>query len=172
MSCPLWFKLHSFFKAQLISPHPQKPSLALGTFLLLLTAELPDRCTDFLHLKKGILRTSELVWLYEKETVVKGATMKEQPWICYDLGGGMMVGNSTSCPKKPWSWTREMDGLPSQAVISTTPENRAMQLDTQATLWKKEANRKHLWGDSPGCPVAKNLHCHCRGHGFNPWLGN
>lgn len=61
----------------------------------------------------------------------------------------MMLGNSTSCPKKPWSWTREMDGLPSQAMMSTTPENRAMQLDTQATLWKKEANQKHLWGGLP-----------------------
>ena len=26
--------------------------------------------------------------------------------------------------------------------------------------------------DFPGCPVAKNPLFHCRGHRFNPWLGN
>ena len=27
-------------------------------------------------------------------------------------------------------------------------------------------------GDFPGGPVVKTLHFHCRGHGFDPWLGN
>ena len=26
--------------------------------------------------------------------------------------------------------------------------------------------------DFPGCPAAKNPLFHCRGHRFNPWLGN
>ena len=28
-----------------------------------------------------------------------------------------------------------------------------------------------LW-DFPGGPVVKTLLCHCKGHKFNPWLGN
>ena len=27
-------------------------------------------------------------------------------------------------------------------------------------------------GDFPGSPVIKTPCCHCRGHGFNPWLVN
>ena len=27
-------------------------------------------------------------------------------------------------------------------------------------------------GYFPGGPVVKTLHFHCKGHGFDPWLGN
>ena len=27
-------------------------------------------------------------------------------------------------------------------------------------------------GDFPASPVVRTLRFHCRGHGFNPWLGN
>ena len=36
-----------------------------------------------------------------------------------------------------------------------------------AILCPKYASR-----DFPGGPVIRTLHCHCRGHGFNPWSGN
>ena len=33
-------------------------------------------------------------------------------------------------------------------------------------------NRKSAGRDFPDSPVVKAPHVHCRGHGFDPWLGN
>ena len=34
--------------------------------------------------------------------------------------------------------------------------------------WRREEEMR----DFPGGPVVKTLYFHCRGHCFNPWLGN
>ena len=34
------------------------------------------------------------------------------------------------------------------------------------------ADKTLATGDFPGGPVVKTLRFHCRGHGFDPWLGN
>ena len=36
----------------------------------------------------------------------------------------------------------------------------------------KAPNSKTFFRDFPGGPVVKTLHFHCRGHGFDAWLGN
>lgn len=71
-----------------------------------------------------------------------------------------MPGKSTCCPLKPWSWTPGTDGLASQAVIYSMPENQAMQLETQATLLKKEVIQKHLLGKVFGSQYERQTYIH------------
>lgn len=114
---------------------------------------------NFSFLQKGFLRTSEHVWQLEGE----GAAMKEQSWFCYNLVRDLwrvMPGKSTCCPLKPWSWTPGTDGLASQAIIYSMPENQAMQLETQATLWKKEVIQKHLLGKVFGSQYERQTYIH------------
>ena len=51
---------------------------------------------------------------------------------------------------------------------SVTKGNEAL---TQDTMWVNLKN-KMLSRDFPGGPVVKTPCFHCRGHWFDPWLGN
>ena len=41
-----------------------------------------------------------------------------------------------------------------------------------SNLWTEVTRKKTECGDFPGGPVVKTPQFHCRGHGFDPWLGN
>ena len=41
-----------------------------------------------------------------------------------------------------------------------------------SNLKKKLDDFNNACRDFPSGPVVKKLPCNCRGHGFNPWLGN
>ena len=37
---------------------------------------------------------------------------------------------------------------------------------------KNTNSKRYVHGDFPGGPVVRTAHFHCRGYGFDPWLGN
>ena len=44
--------------------------------------------------------------------------------------------------------------------------------EKETTIEKEHKGKRTEGGDCPGGPVDKSLHFHCRGHGFDSWLGN
>ena len=48
-----------------------------------------------------------------------------------------------------------------------------MEISEKETTIEKEHKGKRIeGGDFPDGPLDKSLHFHCRGHGFDSWLGN
>ena len=48
-------------------------------------------------------------------------------------------------------------------------ENKIQKISFFSLYWQ---DFKRLVTDFPGGPVVKTPCFHCRGHGFDPWLGN
>ena len=48
-----------------------------------------------------------------------------------------------------------------------SPENREQQNDTVGSAFLKDSS-----GEFSGGPLFRTLGFHCRGHGFDSWLGN
>lgn len=73
----------TFQSSAQVSLPPQSPLCLSSIFDSSPHSWVTSMMNQCFHLKKGILRVSDLVW--QAETIVKGAAQKEQSSICYDL---------------------------------------------------------------------------------------
>ena len=56
--------------------------------------------------------------------------------------------------------------------IPWTEESGRLQFMGLQGVGQDSATHKNHCPDFPGSPVVRTLHFYCRGHRFDPWLGN
>ena len=91
------------------------------------------------------------------------------PWAGKILEEGLAIHSSILAWRIPW--TEESGGLQSMGLQTVRHDWRDLARKQSIHTQQNSSSKKKAW-DFPGSPVVKTPSFHCRGYGFDPWLGN